>query len=59
VKVADARPAHNDSALVAHLPDPLQYTITKLPRENTLLEEVAAVLSLATLFGCVPHCLSS
>lgn len=50
-KVADAQPAHNDSALVAHLPDPQENTITQLPRENTLLEEVVAVLSLASLFG--------
>ena len=43
--------AHNDSTLVAHLPDPQRYTISAVPRENTLLEGVTAILSLTYLFG--------
>jgi hypothetical protein len=40
--------AHNDSALVARLHS---CSATELPRENTVLAEIAAIMSLATLFG--------
>ena len=43
--------AHNDSTMVANLPDPQRYTISAAPRENTLLEGIAALLSLTYLFG--------
>lgn len=52
-------PAQNDSLLVAHLPDPGAYTITAAPRKNTLLEGVAALISLTILFGCAADCLLS
>ncbi|KAK9903270.1 hypothetical protein WJX75_001551 [Coccomyxa subellipsoidea] len=42
--------AHNDSALVARLHS---CSATELPRENTVLAEIAAIMSLATLFGLV------
>ena len=44
--------AHNDSTMVAHMPDPQRYTISAAPRENTLLEGIVAILSLTYLFGC-------
>jgi hypothetical protein len=52
-KAAEPQPAHNESVLVANTPDPLHYTITKSPCENTFLEGLVALISLSTLFGYV------
>ncbi|EIE22984.1 hypothetical protein COCSUDRAFT_63374 [Coccomyxa subellipsoidea C-169] len=49
-KQLKVEPADNASTLIARLPSSLA---TELPRENTFLEEIAAVLSLGTLFGLV------